>query len=161
MDCIEWAHKLDWNFLLSSRCKELNVFGNDYTKDGIGVSNLACKALFTFLNFFITCNFIRDVHKESCIKSYGVAYFNDHNIFVWYLNLIKRDLILGVLGLWLHSCAQDLTTCHSVALVFKLFTTPNIRKDTILDPFSNLSVMTTLDVLCELSSYFNCILLVE
>jgi UDP-glucose 4-epimerase len=41
---------------------------------------------------------------------------------------------------------QDLATGHSAAL-FKLFTTPNIGKETIFDPLSKVSVMTAIDFL--------------
>ncbi len=113
------------------------VFSSDYnTKDGIGVSDLACKDVFRFLSLFITCTFILVVHKESCIKSCELAYLSDHNIFVWYLNLIKMDFILGVLGLSLCSCARFSHMSFNVAM-FKLFTTPNIGKETIFDMWFN------------------------
>jgi UDP-glucose 4-epimerase len=41
---------------------------------------------------------------------------------------------------------QDLATGHSAAL-FKLFTTPNIGKETIFDPLSKVSVITAIDFL--------------
>jgi UDP-glucose 4-epimerase len=41
---------------------------------------------------------------------------------------------------------QDLATGHSAAL-FKLFTTPNIGKETIFDPLSKVSVTTAIDFL--------------
>jgi hypothetical protein len=65
------------------RRSELSVFGSDYnTKDGTGVSNLACEAVFPFPSLLITCTFIPDLRKEGCIRSCGLACLSDHSISV-------------------------------------------------------------------------------